>query len=63
MKRKMMTRENVPNNSVTNGGNGAYMNKKARVDMDRDVAAGMVPKQTATGRPALNITKKRTKFG
>jgi len=58
MKRKMMTRENVPNKSITNGGNGAYMNKKARMDMYRDISARMEPKQTATGRPALNVSKK-----
>jgi len=62
MKRKMMTPETVPNYSVTNGGNGAYMNKKARVAVDRDIIGRMVPKQTSTGRDALSITKKRTKF-
>lgn len=63
MKRSMMTRENVPNKSTTNGGNGAYMNSKARLDMARDVSARMEPKQTATGRAALDVTKKRTKIG
>jgi hypothetical protein len=58
----MMTKESIPNNSVTNGGNGGYMNKRARMNMYQDVAARMAPKQTATGRPALVVTKKTTKF-
>tara|TARA_R110002095_G_scaffold110116_1_gene96371 strand:+ start:6117 stop:6296 length:180 start_codon:yes stop_codon:yes gene_type:complete len=59
----MMTREEVPDNSVTNGGNGGYMNNKARVNMNRDIAGKMEPKQTATGRSALNVTRKNTKIG
>jgi hypothetical protein len=63
VKRKMMSRENVPNNSATNGGNGGYMNKAARINVNRDIVGKMEPKQTATGRSALSVTKKRTKFG
>lgn len=32
MKRKMMTRENVPNKSTTNGGNGSYMRRSIMKD-------------------------------
>tara|TARA_R110000803_G_scaffold41248_3_gene88750 strand:+ start:1250 stop:1432 length:183 start_codon:yes stop_codon:yes gene_type:complete len=32
MKRKMMTKEIVPDNSTTNGGNGAYMRRKIMQD-------------------------------
>ena len=62
MKRSMMTKESIPNNSTTNGGNGGYLNKRARMDMQQDIAARMVEKQTATGRSALYITKKTTKY-
>ena len=32
MKRKMMSRENIPMKKTTNGGNGAYMRRKMMTD-------------------------------
>lgn len=58
MRRKMMSRENVPNNSTTNGGNGAYMNMKRRMDVNKGVNAGIKEKGTATGRSVPYFNKK-----
>lgn len=56
MKRKMMSRENIPNYSTTNGGNGAYMNRKIMQDKKRGghkKSPNLAPKQTSTGRHVL----------
>lgn len=52
----MMSRENIPNYSTTNGGNGAYMNRKIMQDKKRGghkKSPNLAPKQTSTGRHAL----------
>jgi|TARA_R110000822_G_scaffold12174_6_gene44172 hypothetical protein len=49
MKRKMMTKETVPDNSTTNGGNGAYM-RRAIMQKPK---GGMTGPVTATGRPTV----------
>tara|TARA_R110000824_G_scaffold3726_3_gene17688 strand:+ start:966 stop:1139 length:174 start_codon:yes stop_codon:yes gene_type:complete len=56
MKRKMMTKETVPDNSTTNGGNGAYM-RRAIMQKPK---GGMTGPVTATGRPTVKsiATKK-----
>ena len=56
MKRKMMTRENIPSKKTTNGGNGAYMRRAIMQDKKRGKhgkSSGMTGPVTATGRPTV----------